>query len=289
MPSHIIDRLAGPTRPWGRPASAVAGALNAIYRTARPLQGLFNGTWLGHPLHPLVTDVAVGAWTVVLVFDLAGIVFPGAGLGSAAALALWIGVLAGLVALASGATDWKDTYGPAQRIGFLHGLLMLVVVVLYVVSGALRVAGPIDGLAARLVAIVGFVGLAAGGFLGGELAFGFGSMVDHNAFRDGLPRFVRVALLDDLAQGLNYVEAAGQPVLLVRDGDALAAIGDVCSHAGGPLHEGTIEGGVVTCPWHGSRFRVADGTTVRSPATFPQPAYEVRVMEGQVEVRGGRR
>jgi nitrite reductase/ring-hydroxylating ferredoxin subunit len=78
-------------------------------------------------------------------------------------------------------------------------------------------------------------------------------------------------------------------VLLVCDGDALVAIGDVCSHAGGPLHEGTIEAGVVTCPWHGSRFRVADGTSVRSRATFPQPVYEVRVIDGLVEVRSGRR
>ncbi len=285
MASPLVERLLGNARAWDRPAAAIAGAVNAIYRAARPLQGLLNGTWLGHPLHPLATDVVVGAWSLVLVFDLVGLVIPGAGLASAAAIALWIGVLAGLVSALSGANDWKDTFGLEQRVGFVHGLLMFIVTLLYVASGIVRLAGPIDSAPARLLGIVGIVGLVAGGYLGGEMAFGFGSMVDHNAFRDALEEFTVVGAFADLAEGPNFVETAGQPILLVRQGEAVRAIGDVCSHAGGPLHEGTLERGVVTCPWHGSRFRVADGSVSRSPATFPQPAYEVRIAGGRIEVR----
>ena len=289
MSGPLVKRLLGNARIWDRPAAAVARVVDAPFRVARPLQGLLNGTWLGHPLHPLVTDVAIGAWTVVLVLDLIGFAVPGAGLASAAAITLWLGVLAALGSALSGLTDWKDTYGLEQRVGFVHGLLMVLVTLLYVASGLLRVSGPIDSVPGRLLAIIGFAGLAASGYLGGEMAFGFGSMVDHNAFRDRLGPFTPVGAVADLDEGLNFVEAAGQPILLVRQGDVVSAIGDVCSHAGGPLHEGTLEHGVVTCPWHGSRFRVTDGGVVRSPATFPQPAYEVRVGDdGRVEVRSRR-
>ena len=63
------------------------------------------------------------------------------------------------------------------------------------------------------------------------------------------------------------------------------AIGAVCSHAGGPLHKGRLLGDEVECPWHGSRFCLTDGSVRRGPATYPQPAYEVQVSGGQVEVR----
>jgi nitrite reductase/ring-hydroxylating ferredoxin subunit/uncharacterized membrane protein len=288
MSSPLIRRLLGDAKGWDRPAKATAGAVNAFYRVARPLQGFFNGQWIGHPLHPLATDVAIGAWTVVLVFDLIGFAQPGAGLASAATVALWLGVLAAIGSLLSGVTDWKDTSGLERRVGFVHGLLMLLVSLLYVASGILRLVGPVDGTPALIIAIVGFFVLVVGGFLGGEMAFGFGSMVDHNAFREEVSKFIPVARLTDLSQGLNYVEAAGRPILLVRDGERISAIGDVCSHAGGPLHEGTLEQGVVTCPWHGSRFRLIDGSVERSPATFPQPAYEARVTDGQVELRSRR-
>lgn len=184
-------------------------------------------------------------------------------------------------ALASGI---NAVYDPARA---LQGLFVMVVVtLLYVVSGIVRAAAPADDLAARIVAIVGLLVLIAGGYLGGEMAFGFGSMVDHNAFRDEVPEFTPAGSLADLADGMTRVNVAGQRVLLVRQGEVVTAIGDVCSHAGGPLHEGSLEHGVVTCPWHGSRFRVADGSIARGPATFPQPVFEVQLTpDGRIAVR----
>jgi nitrite reductase/ring-hydroxylating ferredoxin subunit len=75
-------------------------------------------------------------------------------------------------------------------------------------------------------------------------------------------------------------------VLLHRQGMAVSAMENACPHAGGPLDEGTVSDGVVTCPWHGSRFRLSDGACVRGPSTFPQLRLEARVENGMVEVRG---
>ena len=289
MASPLVDRLLGRAGGLDGPSNLVLRAVGAAYRLlgpiGRPIQGFLNGTWIGHPLHPMLTDVPVGAWSVVLLLDLIGVAAPNSGLGPAATVALWLGVLAALGAIASGFTDWKETYGYEQRVGFVHGVVMMLSTLLYVVSGVMRVAGSSESDAARLVAVAGWIVLVAGGYLGGEMAFAFGSMVDHNAFRDGPQRFVTAAALADLREGLNHVTVSGDPILLVRQGDSLYALGDVCSHAGGPLHGGTLAGGVVECPWHGSCFRVADGSVARGPAVFPQPRYEVRVTGGRVEVR----
>jgi nitrite reductase/ring-hydroxylating ferredoxin subunit len=85
------------------------------------------------------------------------------------------------------------------------------------------------------------------------------------------------------------VDAGGEAVLLVRDGDRLFAIGDRCTHQGAPLSKGrvTFSGSItqVTCPAHGSTFDLATGRVMRAPATTPEPAYDVRDSEGTIEVR----
>ncbi|MGZ6266300.1 MAG: Rieske 2Fe-2S domain-containing protein [Candidatus Limnocylindrales bacterium] len=285
MPSPLIRKLIRHTGRLDRPAGFVAKAVDAFYKRARPVQSLVNGTWIGHAIHPLLTDVVIGAWTVVLAFDLIGLAVPDAGLATAAEIALWLGVLAAGGAVLTGLTDYKDAFGDEQRIGFLHALVMTVTTILYLASGLMRLAGPVDSTAARAVAIAGFILVTAGGYLGGEMTFGFGSMVNHNAFSEELGKFTLVGPLAELKQGLNRVSVKGRPVLLVRRGDDVVAIGAVCSHAGGPLDEGELHGDEVTCPWHGSKFRIADGQVRRGPATFPQPAYEVRVADAGVEVR----
>jgi nitrite reductase/ring-hydroxylating ferredoxin subunit/uncharacterized membrane protein len=244
-----------------------------------------NGTWLGHALHPVVTDVVIGAWTVVLAFDLIGFFVPKAGLAPAAEVALWIGVAAALAAIGTGLTDYKDTFGVEQRIGCLHALVMSTTTIVYVASGLLRLAGPVDSATARVLGIAGFLLVGAGGYLGGEMTFAFGSAVDRNAFTERLSKFTPAAPLADIRPGLSRIVVKGRPILLLRAGDDITAMGAVCSHAGGPLEKGELCDGEITCPWHGSKFRVADGEVRRGPATFPVPSYEIRIAEGQVEVR----
>jgi len=78
----------------------------------------------------------------------------------------------------------------------------------------------------------------------------------------------------------------GTPILLVRRGDRLFAMAETCSHLSGPLSEGKLEGDTVVCPYHFSRFALLDGRVLDGPAVHPQPCLEVRIRNGQIEVRG---
>jgi nitrite reductase/ring-hydroxylating ferredoxin subunit len=74
------------------------------------------------------------------------------------------------------------------------------------------------------------------------------------------------------------------PVVAVRTGGVVRVLADRCSHMSGPLSDGELADGCLTCPWHGSVFRVADGSVARGPATAPQPAFGVREVGGAVQV-----
>ena len=74
--------------------------------------------------------------------------------------------------------------------------------------------------------------------------------------------------------------------MLVRRGDVVSALKETCSHAGGPLSEGTLHGDTIVCPWHHSAFRLSDGAVRHGPATSRQVAYRARISEGQVEIQG---
>ncbi len=112
-------------------------------------------------------------------------------------------------------------------------------------------------------------------------------MVDHDAWTAGPQTWTPTCLLTDIPdQGVKGVDVDGRRVLLHRDGTSVYAMENACSHLGGPLDEGKVTDGAVTCPWHGSRFRLKDGRCVRGPATFPQLRLEARVNAGTVEVRG---
>jgi len=96
--------------------------------------------------------------------------------------------------------------------------------------------------------------------------------------------------LASLADGRpERVLVDGVDVLVVRDAERLFAIGNRCTHQGAPLSKGrvTFSGSIasVTCPVHGSTFDLITGKVMRAPATLPEPAYDVRVNEGVVEVR----
>jgi nitrite reductase/ring-hydroxylating ferredoxin subunit len=78
-------------------------------------------------------------------------------------------------------------------------------------------------------------------------------------------------------------------VVAIRTGGAVYVLADRCSHMSGPLADGELAdgelaGGCLRCPWHGSVFRVADGSVVRGPATAPQPAFQTREIGGAIQV-----
>lgn len=265
----------------------VGGFYGALGGPGRALKDLAHGTRpLGHPLHPALTDVPLGAWTAAVLADLAHYIWPSVPT-AAGDFALLIGTAAGVVAAGAGYTDHHETYGQERRYATLHGLLMTIVLVVMVISLLLRWQGgaSVHGLAVTLAVISLLVALFAA-YLGGHLTFGIGTMVNHNAFSAGPEDFVPAGRSADVPDnGMHRADAGGTPVLLVRVGGTLHAVSAVCSHAGGPLNEGSLDGDVVTCPWHGSRFCVRDGAVRQGPATFALPRYVVREEEGRIEVK----
>lgn len=291
MTEPLIDRWIRRQRWMDGLAEALQAAIGGIYgalgRPGRLLKDVMHGTrLLGHPLHPAVTDVPIGAWTAGVVLDYVAHYtdrIPTA----AGDIALAVGLAAALLAALTGYTDFHATFGHERRVALTHGLTMTLVVTVDAVSLALRWwAGPGSHPLAVGLATAGFALVVLGGYIGGHLVFAIGTMVNRNAFAEAPEDYVPVGAPDDFPEGrLTRVDAGGMPVVVVRRGGVLHAIAATCSHAGGPLDEGTLDAEVVTCPWHGSRFRITDGDVVSGPATFAVPQFTVREIEGRVEVK----
>ncbi len=289
MASPLVESLLGKAGWMDGPGEVLQKIWHGLFKVlgplGRPTKNLLHGVPLGHPLHALLTDVPIGAWTVLILLDI-GSLATGASFGRAAEIALWLGVLAALGAWLAGYTDWSETYGLERRVGLTHGVLMTLAIVLFVVSGLMRLPGG-GVLAAAIVSFLGYVVMGVAAYFGGELPYGFATQVNRNAVVAAPEDFVQVARVADVIEGKPTLGQGpdGLRILLFRQGSEITAINAVCAHAGGPLHEGEVKDGIVTCPWHGSRFRVRDGALKGGPATFPQLRFEVRTRDGAIEVR----
>jgi nitrite reductase/ring-hydroxylating ferredoxin subunit/uncharacterized membrane protein len=265
---------------WTRPLGTwVFGWLHRFFHWAPALRDFLNGRWLGHPIHAVLTDAPIGILFLVPIFDILG--QPGA-----AEVSLVVGILSMIAAAAAGFADYSDTDGTARDRATLHSTLMLTALVLYIVSLGLRYGGGPSGLAGIWTSIIAFLVLAAGAFVGGDVVYVLGNMVSRHAFRGTGTKWIQLEPAETDADG-SIPE--GRPIkaklgintlVLVREGEKILALHDTCSHAGGPLSGGTYAGGIVECPWHGSRYQMADGHVVRGPSIYDQPAYEVRAREG---------
>ena len=273
-----LDRLSDQIQPLVRDAFKSAGP------AGRELKNMLHGTWLGHPLHPVLTDVPLGAWTAALALDAMESISGRKELGAGADAAIAVGLVGAAGAAVTGLTDWSETNGRARKVGLLHGLLNVGATVLYTTSLVLRRTNRRN--AGMGFAMLGYAVSSASAYLGGHLVFGEQIGVNHAAAQEMPKEFVPVLADAELREGeMKRADASGVPVLLVRCEGSVCALAHTCSHLGGPLSEGKLEGDLVQCPWHGSRFNVRDGSVVDGPATFPQPRFETRVREGQIEVR----
>jgi len=271
-----LGKIATPLQTWvnnlfgkqGEPKYAVKNAL--------------NGTWLGHPLHPVLTDIPLGTWTTATALDF--ISNDDEGLQRAADISVWLGLAGAAGSFVTGVAQWSDLDGTDLRVGLMHGLLNSSAAVLYLGSAILRGTG--QRRTAVTLSTLGYFTSLVAAYLGGELAFAKGIGVNHVAFEGGSDDFVTVMDVQDLPEGkLTRVDVSGIPAVLLKQGKAIYAIGATCSHLGGPLDEGTVENGVVTCPWHGSCFRMSDGSIVNGPATYAEPTFAVRTRNGKIELR----
>jgi nitrite reductase/ring-hydroxylating ferredoxin subunit/uncharacterized membrane protein len=263
---------------------AVVGAFEVGGAAGRRIRDVLHGTWLGHPLHPVLTDVPIGAWTVAATLDLTG--DGDAGRQRAADMAIGIGLIGAVGAAVTGVTDWQHTADDDRRVGLFHGLLNLSAATLYTIALGLRMRGARS--AGRTTAGLGFVVAVTAAYLGGHLVYRKRIGVDH-APRLEWNDFVAVLSEGELAESTpRRVETRGVRVVLIRRRDRIHALADTCAHLGGPLSEGQLDDVAIRCPWHGSRFALDDGRVLEGPSTFAQPCFDVRVRDGRIEVRARR-
>ena len=278
----VIDRQQWLGETAERVQKAVRGAFEAGGDAGRRVRDFLHGTWFGHPLHPALIDLPLGAWTLATVLDL------GAPrdreLARAADTAIGVGIAGAVAAALTGLTDWQHTSGGDRRVGMGHAILNTAALALYVTAFTLRrngIRGPGRGVAGLGLAVA--LGAA---YLGGALVYRKRVGVDHAARPERWDAFVPVLAESDVAEGvMRAVDVRGVRVLLVRRSGELHALGERCAHLGGPLSEGSLEGDAVRCPWHGSLFALEDGRVLEGPSTFPQTCFDVRTRDGRIEVR----
>lgn len=278
---------------WLDPIATLVGAIvGGFYRLpgTKWIKSLLHGTWiLRHPLHPAITDLTVGAYTVLAIIDVLYLTQRDAAFATVGTTVLVVAQISSLISTVSGLTDWNETFGNERRLGILHGVLMALFSVAFAFALYLRLtAGPSD--TALYIELGAFVGLIAAAHLGGEMVFGFGTGVNRLAW-DHVPGKwqmldVRADALEDRKPVLAKVK--GINVMVVKLDGELVAMTSKCTHAGGPLHEGKFVGGDrrnVECPWHFSVFSVATGRVLQGPATVDEVSFKTRVADdGRVEV-----
>jgi nitrite reductase/ring-hydroxylating ferredoxin subunit len=275
---QLISRLEQDDR-----LDTLVSAGQRVARRIRPgkLRDALHGVWLGHPLHPVLVQGAAGAWLSASILDAA----PGAGPGErrAARLLTAAGLAAAAPAVLAGAVDWSEQHEQQMRVGVVHAAGNAVAVACYGSSLATR-----SVRAGRLLRLGGLAALGISGLLGGHISFRLAGGANH---AEGVPHVVEPGWHDvmaaaDLPDASPVRQMVGEtPIVLVRAGRELHALADRCSHMSGPLSDSDLADGCLTCPWHGSVFRVADGSVARGPATAPQPAFQTQVVAGMIQVR----
>lgn len=276
MLSRFLTRLIAAQAPWARPLGDLeVGWLKVIFGRMRSIQSFLNGTWLGHPLHAAITDIPIGALTIALVLEVVG-------LHEASDIALGLGILAMVAAAAAGLADQSDTVGHERLVATVHGTLMTLALVMLAVAFFMRIGTDANrGLPLALI-VAAYLIVIAGAYVGGEVVFALGHMVNRHAWRfQGGSGGWETLDVTELPDGQPVKAKAGtQTIVVIRTGEAIHALQDQCAHAGGPLSEGTVVDGCIECPWHQSRFELATGARRQGPTTFDQPRYEVRSASG---------
>jgi nitrite reductase/ring-hydroxylating ferredoxin subunit len=269
-----LDRLGDPLQ------RVVLSILNQRSRARDAL----HGVWLGHPLHPALAQVPLGAWLSSAILDFVP------GQRRAATVLVAVGTASALPAAVAGANDWSALSREQRRVGLVHAISNVVGVSLYAGSLVARLRGRHG--AGRTLGLLGLMAANGGAYLGGHLAYKLGAGVNQ-----GIPELHRmedgwhpVADLASLPQAtLLGREVGGVPVVVYRDGDEITVMLDHCAHQSGPLSQGQVtrvDGRTcVVCPWHGSTFQLNGGEVVHGPAGTDQQVLLTRVTGGVLEAR----
>ncbi|MCU1458591.1 MAG: iron-sulfur protein [Actinomycetia bacterium] len=268
--AEVTDRIAAADHVFDPVGKPVADAVRAVLPQG-PVRDALQGTWLGHPLHPMLTDVVIGAWTSSFLLDFVG----GHRSRRASERLLAVGILAAVPTVASGLADWSTLQRRDQRVGLVHAASNAAATGTYFLSYRARRKG--HHLRGVAWGVVGATVASVGGYLGGHLAYSRDAGANHSLPSEGPVEWTEVDVGPNPArEGPIQVDVEGAKVVVAHDEDGLHALGDICSHQGGPLHEGELVDSCIRCPWHGSEFRLRDGSVRHGPAAVPEPLYEVR-------------
>jgi len=257
--------------------AVAAGQRAARWIRRGRIRNALHGVWLGHPLHPLLVQLPAGMWLSASALDLLA---PRADVAARRLVAG--GLVASAPAVAAGAVDWSEQHEQQMRVGVVHALANSLAVGLYGASLIARTPR-----ASRSLRLAGLAAVGLGGVLGGHISFRLAGGANH---AEPVPHLLQpgwhyLATCDELPDGKPVRKMVGEvPVVAVRTGDQVQVLADRCSHMSGPLSDGELADGCLTCPWHGSVFRLADGSVARGPATAPQPAFQARVVAGAAQV-----
>jgi len=264
-------------------SQVVRGAYQAAGPAGQRAKNAVHGVWLGHPLHPVFTDLPIGAWTTALVLDAAAAASHDRGMERAADVAIAVGLAGAAAAAVTGLTDWSETSGRSRRTGLVHGLLNIAATTLFASAYILRKSG--SRTTGQSCALAGYTVALSAAYFGGDLVYDQRIGVTHAAV-DLPEKFTRVAAAADVPENsMKRVRNDDADLLLARQHGRVCALAHPCAHMGGPLSEGTLKDGSVICPWHGSEFRLDDGHVINGPATQNQPCLDVRERSGEIEVK----
>lgn len=285
--STALDRIAD----TGRLDTFVTPLSNLVNRVLRPqaLKDVLHGVWLGHPLHPPLAQVPLGAWMSAGLLD----ALPGH--RKEAQLLIATGIAAAVPTAMAGAADWSEADVGQKRVGVVHAVMNTAALGLYLASFIARVRGNHGRGRGLAYAGLGMASASAG--IGGHLAYHQASGASHasTAARAVSQDWIDLGPLDDLPEGQPVLRVSTDSddrpsaLCVLRRGGRAHVLVDVCSHLGGPLHSGELTDvngkDCLICPWHGSTFAVADGHVVRGPAVAAATVLDTRVNDGRLQAR----
>jgi uncharacterized membrane protein/nitrite reductase/ring-hydroxylating ferredoxin subunit len=247
----------------------------------------------GHPLHPILVAFPIAFLIGTLVFDAWGYWRGNPDLWRTGLYLEAAGVVTALLAAVPGIVDYFSVVPPrssAKKRATKHGLLNLVVVILFALVWLYRQREDAASAIVLGAELVGVVLLGISGWLGGTLVHRNQIGIDHRyaeagkwkeKYFENVEGEIEVARVEDLMTNqMMLVHVGGKRIVIGRTENGYAAFDDYCSHKGGSLADGALICGTVQCPWHGSQFDVSTGAVKAGPAKTPIQTYELRQSDG---------
>src|SRR5438552_4113504 len=205
-----------------RPAELLQRVVRALVPLGTPAKDALSGTWLGHPVHPPLTDVVVGSWTSALLLDLSGD-------RAAADRLVGLGIVAAVPTAAAGFADWAELREGSRRVGLVHALGNTTALTLQVLSFRARRQGRRPAGVGFSLAAMAVAGASA--WLGGHLSFARGVGVNQTAFETLPEDWTSVVEESKIEAGAPLRRSVGGTgVVFVRHRGKIHALADRCSH-----------------------------------------------------------